>query len=104
GEFSTSLMRNMTRNMSFGQRLNTALLVLVGLLLVGVGLVLWMQEAKFTATHRNDQLSDIKSRLLSDIMLDSETVRALSLDPKNELLRKTKRDAEIELGALDKVE
>jgi len=90
--------------MSFGQRLNTALLVLVGLLLVGVGLVLWMQESKFTTVHRGDELLDMKDRLLRGALLSSEAVRALSKDPGNELLKKSKRDADAELTDLDKKE
>src|SRR5437667_5294950 len=97
-------MRKMTRNMSFGQRLNTALLALVLLLLVGVGLVLWMQESKFSAEHRGDQLSDIKDRLLRAAVVSSEAVRGLSLDPKDSELRNNKKNADAELTDLDRKE
>lgn len=94
----------MTRNMSFGRRLNTALLALVLLLLVGVGLVLWMQDSKFSADHRGDQLSDVKDRLLRAAVVSSEAVRGLSLDPKDSELRNNKKNADAELTDLDRKE
>jgi methyl-accepting chemotaxis protein WspA len=92
--------------MSFGQRLNTAILLLVMLLLVGVGLVLWMEESRFAATHRSDELSDMKNRLHYDALINSEAVRSLAGDPKNEISKRTKHDVDLEFEhtALDKIQ
>ena len=54
------------------------------LLLAGVGLALWVAAARSAATHRSDQLSAAKDRIAYDVVLISDTVRGLLLDPKNE--------------------
>src|ERR1035438_4753602 len=81
------------------QRLNTALLLLILVLLAGVGLALWVAEARLVATHRSEQLSGARDRIRYDMLLISDTVRGLLLDPKNEAERKQKRDAEEDLAA-----
>src|ERR1051326_5175285 len=97
-----SKFKKKTRNSTFGQRLNTALLLLILLLMVGFGLVLWMREALFSSDHRSDQLSYTKDRLLYDTLLAGESVRTLALEPKNEAAKKSKREADIEMAALNK--
>ncbi len=87
--------------MSLGQRLNTALLLMVILLLAGVGLVLWMQEARFESQDRSDALSTLKERLLYRAVLASETVRVQALDPRNDAAKANKRDVDKEFSALD---
>ena len=88
--------------MSFGRRLNTAILVVIGLLLGEAGLVLWMEKARFASVQYGDFLTETKGRLLYQTLLASEAARVLSLDPANEAAKKTKRDAEFELSQLDK--
>jgi methyl-accepting chemotaxis protein WspA len=84
---------------SIWQRLNLALLLLVLVLLAGVGLALWVAEARMTAMQRNEQLSGARDRIRYDVLLISDTVRGLLLDPKNEAERKQQRDAEADLVA-----
>jgi methyl-accepting chemotaxis protein WspA len=81
------------------QRLNTALLLLILVLLAGVGLALWVAEARLVATQRSEQLSGARDRIRYDMLLISDTVRGLLLDPKNDAERKQKRDAEDDLAA-----
>jgi methyl-accepting chemotaxis protein WspA len=88
--------------MSFGQRLNAGLLVLIALLLGEGALVVWMEKARSASIQYGDFLSQTKGRLLYQSLLSSEAIRSLSLDPQNEVLKKTKHDAEIEFSAFTK--
>jgi methyl-accepting chemotaxis protein WspA len=97
-------MRSLTANMSLGRRLNTALLLMVILLLAGVGLVLWMQEARLVSKERIDALSDTRERLLYRAVLASEAVRVLAKDPTNDAAKANKRDVDKEFSALDQTE
>ena len=81
------------------QRLNTALLMLILVLLAGVGLALWVAEARVAANQRSEQLSGAQDRIRYDVLLISDTVRGLLLDPKNEADQKQKREAEEDLTA-----
>src|SRR5580765_5548981 len=95
-------MRNMTRNMSFGQRLNTGLLVLIALLLGEGALVVWMEKARYASVQYGDFLTQTKGRLLYQSLLASEATRSLSMDPGNEVLKKTKHDADTEFTSFSK--
>jgi methyl-accepting chemotaxis protein WspA len=90
--------------MSLGQRLNTALLLMVILLLAGVGLVLWIQEARFNSQDRSDALSTLKERLLYRVVLASEAVRILATETGNDPAKSSKRDVDQEFSSLDKTE
>ncbi len=79
------------------QRLNTALMLLVLLLLAGVGTTMWVAEARLEALRRSAELSASKDRIFYDVLLMSDAVRNLSADPKNELERKRRREAEADL-------
>ena len=81
------------------QRLNIALLSLIFVLLAGVGLALWVAEARVTATERREQLSAAKDRIGYDVLLISDTVRGLLLDPKNKAEQEQKSNAEADLAA-----
>ncbi len=85
--------------MTIWQRLNTALLLLILLLLAGLGLALWVADKRVEASHRSDHLSSARDRIAYDVVLISDTVRGLLLDPKNEAERKHKREAEDDLTA-----
>jgi len=80
--------------MSFSRRLNTALLVLVGLLLGEAGLVLWMEKAQYASAQYGDFLSASRERLLSATLLAGEAARTLSLETTNQSALKSKHDAE----------
>jgi methyl-accepting chemotaxis protein WspA len=71
--------------MTIWQRLNMALLLLVALLLAGVSLAMWVQEARLTAAHRSEQAGDGRDRLRSDVILMEDALRGRLLDPKNEV-------------------
>ena len=72
------------------QRLNTAFWLLIVLLLAGVGLALWAANARSAGVHRSDQLAAAKDRIAYDVVLISDTVRGLLLDPKNEAEKRRK--------------
>jgi methyl-accepting chemotaxis protein WspA len=81
------------------QRINTAFWLLIVLLLAGVGLALWVASARSASAHRSDQLSAAKDRIAYDVVLISDTVRGLLLDPKNEPEKRRKHEAEAELAS-----
>ncbi|MGO8930760.1 MAG: methyl-accepting chemotaxis protein [Limisphaerales bacterium] len=80
------------------RRLNTAFWLLILLLLASVLLALWVAPARSAGVHRCDQLSAAKNSIAYDVVLISDTVRGLLLDPKNEAEKRTKRDAETDLA------
>ena len=79
------------------RRLNTAFWLLIVLLLASVLLALWVASARSAGVHRCDQLSSAKNCIAYDVVLISDTVRGLLLDPKNEAEKRIKRDAETDL-------
>jgi methyl-accepting chemotaxis protein WspA len=81
------------------QRLNTALLLLILLLLASVGLAIWVADARLRNVQRSEQLSVLKGRIRYDVVLISDAVRGLMMDPKNEAEQKQKREAEEDLKA-----
>ena len=70
--------------MTIWQRLNTAMVILILLLLAGVGLALWVQEVRWTATHRSESLAKTRDAVQSDLVVMSDSVRGGLLDPKSE--------------------
>ena len=93
------------KNMTIWQRLNTALLFLILLLLACTGLAAWMVKLRFSAEQKSAHLSAVKDRTFYDFLLRMESLRSLAADPKNKAAEKNKRDAEIELvGNLDRLE
>jgi len=87
------------KTITIWQRLNTAFWLLIVLLLAGVGLALWVASARSAGVHRSDQLSAAKDRIAYDVVLISDTVRGLLLDPNNEAEKRRKREAETDLAA-----
>ena len=81
------------------QRLNTAFGLLIVLLLAGVGLALWVSDARSTAAHRTDLLSAAKDRIAYDVVSLSDTVRGLLLDPRNAAEKRRKDEAEEDLAS-----
>ena len=70
------------KDMTLAQRLTTALMVLSVLLVVCVGLALWIEREHSGAISRSERLSDHRDRIEYDVMLMSDTLRGLLLDPK----------------------
>jgi methyl-accepting chemotaxis protein WspA len=81
------------------QRLNIAFWLLVVVLLAGVCLALWVVNIRADGAHRCDELSATKNRITYDVVLISDTVRGLLLDPKNESEKRREREVEAELAA-----
>jgi len=69
------------------RQLNTAQLVLIGLLIVGVCLALWIERARSETTHQSDRLAKDVGRLQSDFALMSDSVRGVLLNTQNEFER-----------------
>jgi methyl-accepting chemotaxis protein WspA len=86
------------KKMTIWRRLNTALLLFILLVLVGVGLALWAAEARSSALVRSDRLSSARDRIAYDVVIISDTVRGLLLDPKDETEKTRKREAETDLA------
>src|SRR5262249_26589468 len=79
------------------QRLNTIVLLLTVLLLAGVGLALWTEKTRSAATQLTDQLAGARDGIYFDVLLLGDALRELTLDPKSELEKKHRHDAETEL-------
>src|SRR5215813_11513783 len=69
------------KNMTIWQRLNTALFVLILLLVIGAGLALWIEHATTLAVQRSEELEAKKERIHFDVTQMSDVVRGLLLDP-----------------------
>lgn len=85
--------------MTIWQRLNMALLLLVALLLTGVSLAMWVQEARLSAAHRSEQAGDGRDRIRYDVVLMGDALRGHLLDPKNELEKNRLKWAEHEFNS-----
>jgi len=83
--------------MTIRQRLNTVVLLLTILLMVGVGLAIWMEKARSRATHLSEQLSAAMYGVYYDVMSMTDALRNLALDSRSELEKKHRRDAEEDL-------
>ncbi len=80
------------------QRLNIAFWLLIMLLLAGVGLALWVANTRAAGVHYSDELAATKDRIAYDVVLLSDTVRGLLLDPKNEAEKRRKDHVEKDLA------
>src|SRR5205807_460310 len=89
--------RRLMKTMTIWQRLNTALLLLVVLLLAGVGLAVWVEKAGSDASERSGELSGARDRIYSDVIRIDDAVRGLLLDPKNEPEKSHQEEAEKDL-------
>src|SRR6267154_2659192 len=87
------------KRMTLGQRLNTTVALLVLLLLVVFGLFVWTREERGRAAERNHQLSEIKSRIQSDMVTLSDSIKGLLLNPKDDVETNHWRVAQSDLGA-----
>src|ERR1035441_6672907 len=80
------------------QRLNIAFWLLILLLLAGVGLAFWVVNTRAAGVHNSDELAATKDRIAYDVVLLSDTVRGLLLDPKNEAEKRRKDHVERDLA------
>src|ERR1051325_4647306 len=80
------------------RRLNTAQLFLIGLLMVGVGLALWIEHARSAAGDRAAEASSGAAQIRYDLTLMSDGLRGLLLNPSSDHDKKRRRDAETDLA------
>ncbi len=85
------------KQLTIWQRLNTALILLIVLLLVGVGLALWVEETRWTATQRTEDLGHSIERIQYYVATSTAALRGLLLDPKNQAEDKRRLSANAEL-------
>jgi len=81
------------------QRLNTALALLILLLIIGVGLALWVEKSHSTSELRKVQLDHAKARLYLDMVQMSDGLRGLLLGTKNVDPQKQLEDARSDLSS-----
>jgi methyl-accepting chemotaxis protein WspA len=92
------------KNMTIWQRLNTALLLLIILLMAAFGLVLWMERTRLESLNRGEVLGDSRDRISKDVIVINDALRGLLLDPKNDPDQKRRGDTEKDLmGTLDSI-
>jgi methyl-accepting chemotaxis protein WspA len=63
-----------------------------------VGLALWVADARSATDRRSEQLVAARGNIAYKVVLLSDTVRGLLLDPKNVLEKRQMRDAEADLA------
>lgn len=85
-------MRSKMKSMTIWQRLNTALLVLVVLLMVGAGLALWMEHVSSKAEFNAVFLDGRNDRIHFDIIQLSDALRGVLLNPGEAELEAKRRD------------
>jgi len=70
------------KSMTIWQRLNTAMLLLILLLLTGAALAVWAALAGSKAERRSVGIEALRDRLASDILLVCESLRTVSVEPR----------------------
>ena len=81
------------------QRLNAAFWLLIVLLLASVTMALWVAHARSAIDKRREQLAAKQGNIAFKVVLISETVRGLLLDPKNDLEKARMAESEGELAS-----
>src|ERR1043166_2394631 len=72
------------KNMTIWQRLNTALLLLILLLIVGVGLAVWGEKTSANVELHEAELNGVHGHVSLETVRLSEAIRALAAEPKTE--------------------
>jgi methyl-accepting chemotaxis protein WspA len=80
---------------------NTAQIVLIFLILVGVSLALWIEHNRAASEHRAAQLEAIVGRLRTSLIQTTSSLRGQLLDPTGNLDRKTSRETEATPAPVD---
>src|SRR6267143_4125381 len=86
------------KSMTIWQRLNTALLLLVILLVAVFGLALWVERTRLDSDVHSQQLTDARDRIYKDVVVLNNAVRGVLLDPKNDPDQVHRGEAEKELA------
>ena len=81
------------------QRLNAAFWLLIVLLLASLGLAFWVADARSVIHKRSEQLAAARGNIAYKVVLISEPVGGLLLDPKNVLEKARVAEAEKELAS-----
>jgi len=82
---------------TIGRRLNTAQLIMLGMLLAGVVVAFWGESAYSLALRHNADLAGGAERIRSDLLQMNDGLRGLLLDPKEEMDLKRRSAAEVDL-------
>src|SRR5438105_3471056 len=72
------------KNMTIWQRLNTALLLLILLLIVGVGLAVWGEKTSANVDLHEAELNGAHDHISMETVRLSEAVRGLAGEPKSD--------------------
>jgi methyl-accepting chemotaxis protein WspA len=87
------------KNMTIWQRLNTALLLLILLLIVGVGLAVWGEKTSANVDLHDAELTSAQDYVSLEIVRMSESIRSVLSQPKSERDKVQKeREASIKSG------
>ena len=87
------------KNMTIWQRLNTALLLLVVLLMIGAGLALWVEQVSSKAENNAIFLDSRNDRIHLDIIQMSDALRGFLLSPSDDDYEVKRREhAEVDLS------
>jgi methyl-accepting chemotaxis protein WspA len=90
------------KHMTIWQRLNTALLLLVILLIAVFGLILWVERTRHESVVRSERLTDARDRIYKDIILVNNALRGMLLDPKSDPDQIRRAEAESDLATIFK--
>ena len=85
--------------MTSWQRLNTAQVILIVLLLVGFGLAFWSEKTSSHAAEQNQKITSYFETIRNDISVSSDAIRGIILRPAGDGEKKRYRDADQELQA-----
>lgn len=83
--------------MTIWQRLNTVLMLLTIFLMAGAGLSFWVERSRSKATERMGKAISHQHGIYYDVMVITDALRGLALDPRSELDKQRQRAAEADL-------
>src|SRR5438477_8120473 len=89
--------------MTIWERLNTALMLFLLLLLAGVGLAIWAARSYSEALNRSADLEAARDRISLGLMRLTEALRDLAFDPRNKgRWQEAESDLTAELNKLER--
>jgi len=86
------------KHMTIWQRLNTALLLVIVLIVAGFELALWVERTRLLSDHRSQQLTNARDRIQKNLLLFNNNLRGLLLDSKVDPDQPRRGEAEKELS------